>query len=125
MDATQKVLKAGPAEALKTCFTEPVTCECPNGQYQGLAGWLRLLDIVIHYYAPPRWARWVIGVTLFLWILPRVVAKCLEFAVKVARFQIAREKGNSWRQALSVFDPEPSQAVKAREAFEKEMTQGL
>ncbi|KAF6823518.1 hypothetical protein CPLU01_11378 [Colletotrichum plurivorum] len=74
------------------CYTEPVNCDCPHGSYTGTAGLARLIDIIIQYYAPPRWARYIIGTVFFAWYVAITAQRWLELFVTVA-VTVARRRG--------------------------------
>ncbi|KAL0943230.1 uncharacterized protein CTRU02_201116 [Colletotrichum truncatum] len=107
-----------------TCYTEPVHCDCPNGTYTGWAGVARLIDIIIQYYAPPRWVRWVIGTVLFIWFFTAVATKWLDFFFRVAKYRKIRSLGGDWASALSAFGPETAKDAQQRQEWEKEMGRG-
>ncbi|KAF6818813.1 hypothetical protein CMUS01_11862 [Colletotrichum musicola] len=73
------------------CYTEPVNCDCPHGSYTGAAGLARLVDIIIQYYAPPRWARYVIGTVFLAWYVAITAQRWLDLCAGVAR---TRSGGN-------------------------------
>lgn len=80
------------------CYTEPVNCDCPNGSYTGAAGLARLADTVVQYYAPPRWARYVIGTVFLAWYVATTAQRWLDLFVGVAR---TRGRGNGEPRASS------------------------
>lgn len=110
---------ASPNEKPITCYPEPVNCHCPNGSYSGADGLAKLVDTMLQYYAPPKWARWVIGVTVVLWIAISAINKWLDFWVKALKAREIRSLGGSWAVALSVFAKQTPEFVKQREAYEK------
>ncbi|KAF4873317.1 hypothetical protein CGCSCA1_v007650 [Colletotrichum siamense] len=107
------------AQAPITCYPEPVDCHCPHGNYNGPAGFFRVVEALVHYYVPPRWVRQIIGSTLFLWFVVAATNRWLEFFVRVARCRKVRRLGGDWPAALSVFGDESSETVKQREAWEQ------
>ncbi|KAF6809859.1 hypothetical protein CSOJ01_06690 [Colletotrichum sojae] len=76
------------------CYTEPVNCDCPNGSYTGAAGLARLIDTIVQYYAPPRWARYVIGTVFLAWYVAITAQRWLDLFVGVARTKSGGDRGS-------------------------------
>ncbi|KAK2740765.1 hypothetical protein CKAH01_07043 [Colletotrichum kahawae] len=108
-----------------TCYREPIDCHCPHGNYNGPAGFFRVVEVLIHYYVPPRWVRQIIGFTLFLWFVVAATDRWVEFFVRVARCRKVRRSGGDWASALSVLANDSPEAVKQREAYIQEWTRKM
>ncbi|KAK6212060.1 hypothetical protein QIS74_10014 [Colletotrichum tabaci] len=101
-DPSTMLARAISEQEAVTCHLEPVPCDCPFGKYTGTAGWLKLLEAIVHYYAPPRWVRWFIGIGLFIHVTVILITRCLEFIIRVLECQSVRQRGGSWADVLAV-----------------------